>query len=363
MEIIDVLLAGLNALQVYLSAHVLTCLVPAFFIAGAMSALLPKERITKYLGKNVPKYKAYPLSVVAGLLLAVCSCTVLPLFAGIKKKGAGIGPAIAFLYTAPATNILAIIYTGSLIGWDLAAARIILSVTFAVLIGIIISSLFKEKDDENNEPAVQITNEHDLITTGPQKGIRGSLRKHSLLIFFATWFALLIFGASKINDNIKIIGLTILAALVLIELKFYFKEEEIKSWLNETWMFFKKIFPLLLIGIFAAGILTALIPQNLLANYVGTNTVIANLIAVLFGVFMYFPTLVEVPMAKMFLTLGMARGPLLAYLLADPVISLPSILVVRKIMGTKRTLTYALLITIFCTISGLIYGFFTGVLQ
>jgi uncharacterized membrane protein YraQ (UPF0718 family) len=141
----------------------------------------------------------------------------------------------------------------------------------------------------------------------------------------------------------------------------YFKKDEIKSWLSETWFFFKKIFPLLLIGIFVAGMLTALIPENLLADYVGTNTVIANLIAVLFGVFMYFPTLVEVPVAKTFLTLGMAKGPLLAYLLADPVISLPSILVVRKIMGTKRTFMYALLITIFCTISGLIYGFFVGV--
>ncbi|MCX6666267.1 MAG: permease, partial [Euryarchaeota archaeon] len=149
MNPIDILLAGFLSLQDYLSAHVLTCLVPAFFIAGAMSALLPKEKITKYLGSNVPKYKAYSYSVMAGLLLAVCSCTILPLFAGIKKKGAGIGPAIAFLYTAPATNILAIIYTGSILGWQLAAARIILSITFAVLIGIMISSFFKEKDDED----------------------------------------------------------------------------------------------------------------------------------------------------------------------------------------------------------------------
>jgi hypothetical protein len=326
-----------------------------------MSTLLPKEKITKYLGKNVPKYKAYPLSVVAGLLLAVCSCTILPLFAGIKKKGAGIGPAIAFLYTAPATNILAIVYTGSILGWELAASRIILSITFAILIGIIISSFFKEKNDVDESPVSELIKEDekfdDIGKTSFNDGVLRRLKKQYLLIFFATLFAILIIGAFKIGDELKIIGLAILISLVLIELKFYFKKDEIKSWLSETWMFTKKIFPLLLIGIFIAGILTALIPENFLVNYVGTNTVFANLTSVLFGVFMYFPTLVEVPMAKTFLTLGMAKGPLLAYLLADPVISLPSILVVRKIMGTKRTLAYALLITIFCTISGLLYGF------
>jgi len=362
MTPIDVLFAGVKALGEYLSAHVLFCLVPAFFIAGAMSALLPKEKITKYLGKNVPKYKAYPLSVVAGLLLAVCSCTILPLFAGIKKKGAGIGPAIAFLYTAPATNILAIVYTGGVLGWGLAGARIILSVTFAVLIGIIISSFFKEKDDEDESKVNELIKEQEksdcVCKTSPKVGV---LRKNYLLIFFATLFAILIFGASQLGFEIKMVGLAILISLLLVEVKFYFNKDAIKSWLSETWMFFKKIFPLLLVGIFIAGILTALIPENFLATYVGSNTVPANLGAVLFGVFMYFPTLVEVPMAKMFLSLGMAMGPLLAYLLADPVISLPSILVVRKIMGTKRTLVYALLITIFCTISGLIYGFFVGV--
>jgi uncharacterized membrane protein YraQ (UPF0718 family) len=365
MTPIDILFAGIKTLMEYLSAHVLTCLIPAFFIAGAMSALLPKEKITKYLGKNVPKYKAYPLSVVAGLLLAVCSCTILPLFAGIKKKGAGIGPAIAFLYTAPATNILAIIYTGSILGWQLAAARIILSIMFAVLIGIIISSFFKEKDDEDKSSVTELNKEpekHDNIDkTSSNNHVIKTLKKHYLLIFFATLFAILIIGAAKIGDEPKIIGLAILISLLLVELKLYFNKNEIKSWLNETWMFVKKIFPLLLIGIFIAGALTSLIPQNFLANYVGSNTVPANLAAVLFGVIMYFPTLLEVPMANMFLSLGMAYGPLLAYLLADPVISLPSILVVRKIMGTKRTLAYAILITIFCTISGLIYGFFIRV--
>jgi len=365
--ILKALFAGVYALIDYLGAHVLTCLVPAFFIAGAMSALLPKEKITKYLGKNVPKYKAYSLSVVAGLLLAVCSCTILPLFAGIKKKGAGIGPAIAFLYTAPATNILAIVLTGSVLGWEFAASRIILSVTFAILIGIIISSFFKEEEKKEDKRLVKKTVMKQEKSYGKGESKTGTLQKfkdgiihYHLLIFFATLIAILILGASKIETIIKSVSLIGLIFILLVQLKTSFKKEEIKSWLSETWIFFKLIFPLLFVGIFIAGVLTSLIPENFLANYVGSSNIFSNLAAVLFGVFMYFPTLVEVPMAKMFLGLGMAKGPLLAYLLADPVISLPSILVVRKIMGTKRTLVYALLIIIFCTLSGLIYGMFMG---
>jgi uncharacterized membrane protein YraQ (UPF0718 family) len=361
--LIKILYSGLYALYDYLTAHVLTCLVPAFFIAGGMSALLPKEKITKYLGKNVPKYKAYPLSIVAGLLLAVCSCTILPLFAGIKKKGAGIGPAIAFLYTAPATNILAIIFTGSVLGWDLAASRIILSVTFATLIGIIISSFFKEEEKIEDKELVKklIKEEEKIDGIGKlplHKRIVNKIFYNKLLIFFATLFAILIIGASKLETNIKSISLIGLIAFLLVQLKISFKKDEIKNWLKDTWTFFKTIFPLLLVGVFIAGILTALLPEKFLAKYLGNNTILANLSGVLFGIFMYFPTLVEVPMAKMFLSLGMSKGPLLAYLLADPVTSLPSLLVIRKIMGNKRTLVYSILIAIFCTLSGLIYGMF-----
>lgn len=328
----------------YLWAHVLTCLIPAFFIAGAMSALLPKEIITKRLGSKVPIYKAYPLAVGAALFLAVCSCTILPLFAGIRKKGAGIGPAVAFLYTAPATNILAITLTGSVIGWDFAFSRIILSVTFAILIGIIIGRLFKE---ETKKEEKELAQDH---TTVPKSHYR------KLLMFFATLFAILIVGAAKINLDVKTGGMLALIAFLVVQLKSCFTKDEIRSWLSDTKMFFKMIFPLLLIGVFAAGVLTVMIPENFLGTYVGTNTLLPTLIAVLFGVFMYFPTLVEVPMAKMFLGLGMAKGPLFAYLLADPVISLPTILVIKRLMGSKRTLVYVLLIILFTTISGLMYG-------
>lgn len=348
-------MAGIKAVIEYVSAHVLTCLVPAFFIAGAMSALLPKEKIIQYLGQKVPKVKAYPISIAAGLLLAVCSCTILPLFAGIKKKGAGIGPALAFLYTAPATNIMAILFTGSVLGWSFAFARITLSVTFATLIGVIIASLFKKEGAGEEKVAPP------FLVSAEAKAVEKSsfLRRHRLIVFFVTLLAILIVG-TRVNGYLRYVSILGLMVILTLTAKLFFTREEIKAWLFETWDFTKKIFPLLLGGIFVAGVLTALLPQDFLAAHLGKNTLSANLIAALFGVFMYFPTLVEVPMAKMFLGLGMAKGPLLAYLLADPVISLPSILVVRNFIGNRRTLVYAGLILIFTTISGLIYGAITG---
>lgn len=350
MIVADLLMAGIKAVAEYVSAHVLTCLVPAFFIAGAMSALLPKEKIIQYLGQKVPKYKAYPLSIAAGLLLAVCSCTILPLFAGIKKKGAGIGPALAFLYTAPATNIMAILFTGSVLGWNFALARIILSVSFAAVIGMIIAAIFKKEDIEEEKVAPA------LIPAEVKVAEKSSFfHRHRLILFFITLIAILIVG-TRVSGYLKYVGIAGFVFILTILARWLFAAEEVKAWLSETWMFTQKIFPLLLGGIFIAGVLTALLPQDFLATFMGKNTLSANLIAALFGVFMYFPTLVEVPMAKMFLGLGMSKGPLLAYLLADPVISLPSILVVRKFIGNRRTLVYAGLILVFTTLSGLIYG-------
>ena len=353
------LLGGVMALVDYLSAHVLTCLIPAFFIAGALNALLNKDSITKYLGEKSPAYKAYPVAVVSGLLLAVCSCTILPLFAGIKKKGAGIGPAIAFLYTAPATNILAVSFTWSVIGADFAIARIVLSVTFAVLIGLIISKLFADTPAAVPAPI--------SCACGPAADASAAKGQKHVILFIGTLVAILFVGTWALFMENKLAGiplrfilLPLLIILIVAEALKWFSRDEQRSWLEETWSFMKKIFPLLFIGIFAAGIISSLLPKDFLGIYLGSNTVSANLIAVLFGTFMYFPTLVEVPMARMFLDLGMARGPLLAYVLADPVISLPSILVVRKFMGTKQTIAYVLLIVFFCTLAGLIYGSFVG---
>jgi hypothetical protein len=325
-----------------------------------MNALLNKESITKYLGAKVPLYKAYPIAVVSGLLLAVCSCTVLPLFAGIKKKGAGLGPAVAFLYTAPATNILAIALTWSVIGADFAVARILLSITFAIIIGLTLSALFEDKTPDTTAPSP--------IGCACAPGAEATaVKQKNVVLFIGTLVAILFVGTWNIFMRNTLMGIPLrfvilpfLILLVIIEARRWFTREEQKYWLEETWSFMKTIFPLLFVGIFIAGVLGAVLPGGFLETYLGSNTVSANLIAVLFGTFMYFPTLVEVPMAKMFLDLGMAKGPLLAYVLADPVISLPSILVVRKYMGNTETLVYVLLIVFFCTLAGLIYGFFVG---
>jgi uncharacterized membrane protein YraQ (UPF0718 family) len=350
--LINMLRGGLDALQDYILAHTLTCLVPAFFIAGAMSALFPKDKILKYLGEKTKAYLSYPISVVAGLFLAVCSCTVLPLFAGIRQRGGGLGPAVAFLYTAPATNILAIIYTGGLIGADLALARIILSVSFASIIGMILSATFKgeEKKILLNTPALCC---QQTLTEGGEE-----VKSYRFWVFFLILVAILLFGASSlIGWRTKIIILSGLILALLAVILFWIPKEDTLSWLKETLFFARTIVPLLLMGVFVAGILRVVIPEKIITTYVGGNRVSSNLFAVLFGVFMYFPTLVEVPMARTFLDLGMGRGPLLAYLLADPVISLPSILVISKLIGPKRLFVYVGLIIFFCTLAGLIYGF------
>jgi len=350
--LLNMLRGGLDALQDYILAHTLTCLVPAFFIAGAMSALFPKDKILKYLGEKTKAYISYPISVVAGLFLAVCSCTVLPLFAGIRQRGGGLGPAVAFLYTAPATNILAIIYTGSLIGADLALARIILSVSFASIIGMILSATFKGEEKKillnTPTPCCQQT-----LTEGGEE-----VKSYRFWVFFLILVAILLFGASSlIGWTTKIIILSVLILALLAVILFWMPKEDTLSWLKETLFFARTIVPLLLLGVFVAGILKTVIPEKIITTYVGGNRVSSNLFAVLFGVFMYFPTLVEVPMARTFLDLGMGRGPLLAYLLADPVISFPSILVISKLIGPKRLFVYVGLIIFFCTLAGLIYGF------
>jgi hypothetical protein len=345
MDLLVMLLAGTAALYEYAIAHTLFCLIPAFFIAGAMSAYIPKTLLLPYLGPKSPKHIAYPIAVVSGLLLAVCSCTVLPLFAGIKKNGAGIGPAIAFLYTAPATNIVAVLYTASLIGADVAFARIAFSVLFAILIGITISRFFGEPDSPSSKENFVKKESHNL---------------RRLLYLFVALIAILLIG-TRISEEILKYALSLLmVGVIALILKRYFSKSEFFAWMTETWGFTKTIFPLLLIGIFFSGIISVLIPADFVSAYLGNNSLMAVILPVLFGIFVYFPTLVEVPMAKTFLLLGMAKGPLLAYLLADPVISLPSILVVRKIMGNARTLAYASLILVLCVGAGLLFGSITS---
>jgi uncharacterized membrane protein YraQ (UPF0718 family) len=349
---VELLKGGLATLQDYLLAH-LPFVVPAFFLAGALYALFPKDKILRYLGPGSPKYISYPMSVAAGLCLAVCSCTILPLFAGIRKSGAGLGPAIVFLYTAPATNILAIIYTSSLIGVDVALARIVLSISFAIIIGISMAALFPDKTLGNTAN----------VTTGQAlPSVQNSPGSRWLWTFFGLLLAILLWGASPAIQvlRVKLIGLApLLIALIFVAWR-GLGRGNVLSWMRETWFFVRTILPLLLVGVFAAGMLRAVIPAEFVSQHFGSTTVGATLAAVLFGVVAYFPTLVEVPMARLFLDVGVGRGPLLAYLLADPVVSVPSLLVVRQMIGNKRLLWYVAIIIVCCTAAGLLYGSVTS---
>jgi uncharacterized membrane protein YraQ (UPF0718 family) len=344
---IELLQGGWVTIQDYLLAH-LPFVIPAFFLAGALYALFPKEKILRYLGPNSPKHIAYPMSVLGGLCLAVCSCTILPLFAGIRRSGAGLGPAVVFLYTAPATNILAIIYTSSLIGWDVALARIILSIIFAIFIGITMSALFADRAAE------AVTNRASKEAFATLNNVKTS---GWLWGFFAVLLAILLWGASPILKlPVKLPGLAVLIVALIFVARKALNKDSFMSWMRETWFFVRTILPLLLIGVFIAGMLRVVIPSEFVGKYFGGTTLTATLGAVLFGVVAYFPTLVEVPMARLFLDVGVGMGPLVAYLLADPVLSLPSILVVRKMIGNKRLFYYIGIIIICCTAAGLIYG-------
>jgi len=436
--------SGLGNLAAYLAAHVLLCLVPAFFIAGAMAALIPPESVTRFLGRNAPKGVSYPAAAAAGSLLAVCSCTIVPLFAGIYRKGAGLGPAITFLFFAPAANILALVYTGGVIGVDLAGARFLLSLAFGIGIGLIMALLFRADDAAHEEAA-------GVAFDGTGSGAIG----RGALAFLLLWVGLLLAGTLKLSfltgnafeitlplgdtrpwqdaldrlvphdasrgeEGVTIQGVALIAllaaigagawkgfesihegfnawaraALVLIAatllvaalavrespqglavgftgkflaVAFFLAalfaiarrqlaKEDVQAWIWESWRFIRQIFPLLIGGVFVVGVLRAIIRPEWIEALAGTNSLAGNLAGVAFGVFMYFPTLVEVPIAKMFLELGMHRGPLLAYLMADPELSLQSILIISAIIGRRKTAAYVGLVALFSTAAGLAYG-------
>jgi uncharacterized membrane protein YraQ (UPF0718 family) len=340
---IDILLGGWNGLVSYLSAHVITCLVPALFIAGAIATFVSTAAVLKYFGPQANKLTSYSVAAVSGTVLAVCSCTVLPLFAGIYKKGAGLGPAIAFLFSGPAINVLAIVYSAKLLGYDIGLARAIAAIAFSVVIGLIMAIIYRKEQSRFDAKAFA------LLTSDPSgKSI------WQQVLFIGTLLVILVVTAAKIW-----VATGIFIVILGIILWRWFSRGEIMQWLKETLHFTRLILPWLLVGVFAAGILIVIIPQSFVAQFVGGNTFTGNFIASLFGALMYFATLTEVPIVKAFMELGMGKGPALALLLAGPALSLPSMLVLRRIMGTRKMLTYVGLVVVMATITGYIFGLFT----
>ncbi len=344
MEVlVQLLQGGWNALLEYLSAHVLTCLVPAFFIAGAIAVFVSQDAILRYSGPKAKRLLSYSVASVSGTILAICSCTILPLFGGIYKRGAGIGPAIAFLYSGPAINVLAIVYSARILGYDLGAARAIGAIALAAGIGLIMSFIYRK------EESLKDASVFDALLANPE-----GKKWWQQIIYFAVLVGILIFAASK---NWIVTG--ILLAVLGLLLWRWFTKGEIGMWMKETLRFVRLIVPWLLVGVFVAGIITTFVPQDIVTSWVGGNSLLANFIASLVGALMYFATLTEVPIIKAFMDLGMGKGPSLALLLAGPALSLPNMLVIRSIMGTKKTLTYIALVVIFATITGYIFGLIT----
>jgi len=342
MPFISVLQSGWEALLEYLSAHVLTCLVPAFFIAGAIAVFVSQASVMRYFGAKANKVLAYSVASVSGTILAVCSCTILPLFAGIHKRGAGLGPAIAFLYSGPAINILAIVYTARLLGFDLGLARAVGAISFSVIIGLIMAFIWRKEELEktNNPGELALPQEEERIRP---EGIT--------LFYFAVLVGILVFGAAE-----KWLITAILLVVLGLILYRWFRKEELKYWMFQTWDLGKKIFPILIAGVFVAGILKALLPQSVVEHWLGGNGLRPTFIASVFGALMYFSTLTEVPIIRALTDLGMGKGPALALLLAGPALSLPNMIVIARIMGIKKTAVYVSLVVVMSTMVGMAFG-------
>ncbi|MDH7509521.1 MAG: permease [Methanolinea sp.] len=349
------LLLGWETLAGYLQEHVVTCLVPAFFIAGAIATFIKKEAILKYFSPDSPKSIAYGLASVSGTVLAVCSCTILPMFAGLFKRGSGIGPATTFLYAGPAINILAIVYTAKVLGFDLGIARAVFAIVMSIIIGLVMATLFRSYDTE--------TKEKMRLAPSVPTGERAERPGWAVPLFFVLLVGILVTATAQVDWMIKfplIYAMTLVVAYLLV---YFFERDEVTEWGYETWDLTKKIFPILLVGTFALGMLAFFLPPESFRPFFGNNSILSTLLAAIVGTILYMPTLLEVPIVGTmfgYSSGAMAPGPALSLLLSGPSVSLPSLLVLSRIMGAKKTVTYAILVIIFSSLAGFGYGLFLG---
>ncbi|MFC2107777.1 permease [Bacteroidota bacterium] len=405
----EAIAASLDLTKWYAREHVVMCLLPAFFIAGVIAVFVSQGAVMKYFGTSAKKWLAYSIASVSGTILAVCSCTILPLFTSIHKRGAGLGPAIAFLYSGPAINILAIILTARILGFEMGIARIIGAVVFSIVIGLTMSFIYRKEEKAKAEEQMNfpdIPEKRPLWQTAyhffvlvlilvfanwgsPEEGVTsgawywiwfnkwyitsglGLLFVFSLIyILKINWIYVLIATALTalagfLTHSPMITMITGIAALSVITLLDK-KNEDNKQWTIESWDFAKLILPLLAVGVIIAGFLlgsnhgdthiAGVIPNEWIATLVGGNSIFSNFFASIVGAFMYFATLTEVPILQGLIAAGMGKGPALALLLAGPSLSLPNILVIRGVIGNQKTIVYVSLVVVMATISGLIYG-------
>lgn len=398
---------GLLLLKDYAREHVILCLLPAFFIAGGISVFLKKEAVIRYFGAQARRVVAYSVAAVSGSILAVCSCTVLPLFAGIYKRGAGIGPATTFLYSGPAINILAIILTANVLGVELGLARAIGAIVFSVVIGLLMHLIYGSEEKKRAADDT-FTFSTDETTVFPLRKAAATILAIVGILIFANWadtgqsgfwmtvythkwkivaaFSVLVLFLSGLWYRIKWWKLSAVAVISLI-LLFFFPSNYLlcfgvgiigyaaalyttkgvsAEWVRSTKDYAKQILPLLFIGVLVAGVLLGrpsgegVIPSSWIAQSVGGNTITANLFAAVAGAFMYFATLTEIPILQGLLGAGMGKGPALALLLAGPALSLPNMLVIRSVLGTQKTISFVLLVVVMATLSGMVFGLLFG---
>jgi len=398
-------------LQWYARNHTLACVVPALFIAGAIITFLSKNSVMRYLGPNANPVLAYAVASVAGCVLAVCSCSVLPMFAGIYQLGAGLGPATAFLYSGPAINVLAIFLSARVLGFSIGAGRVVGAVLFAVVIGLLMATVFRKGEREKVKAAIQVPESEKP----PRHIAKTALYLACMVLFlvFSDWFnpgnvvvktpdgrqfkAVVIHetkdavrfqleqdtNPEKAGDKIELpktqiaemqeqrtwviavyhirwylAGLCALAVIIMAWR--WFERDELREWMHNTWEFAKLLVPLLFGGVFIVGFVSMLLPEKQVAQWVGDNGLRSNLVASVIGAFWYFATLTEIPITQALMKLGMHKGPVLALLLAGPALSLPNILVIRRIMGNSKTIVFILLVVVMSTIVGMFFGTFWG---
>jgi uncharacterized membrane protein YraQ (UPF0718 family) len=385
----------------YAREHVILCLLPAFWIAGAIAAFFSKESVMKYLGPGAPKVASYGVASVSGTILAVCSCTVLPLFSGIYRMGAGLGPATAFLYSGPAINALAIILTAKILGWEIGLARAVGAVSFALVVGALMAWIFRHDETEKTRKAAVMPPAEDarplwqttaffavlvgilvFANWGSDKGSGFFAAVHALKwpitgglalvlgVMLRVWNGLPAWRIAVVGALTALVGITVpehpSAAVLVGTLGLAWltagRTDASGEWFAESWSNAKQIMPLLLGGVFVAGFLLGrpghegIVPSQWIANLVGGNSIGANFFAAVSGAFMYFATLTEVPIIQGLLGSGMGAGPALALLLAGPALSLPSMLVISSIIGPRKTAVYVTLVVVMATVTGWLYG-------
>ena len=345
---IELFNAGLMALKGYVATHVLTCLVPAFLLAGAMVTFIDRELILDYLGEKTSKFKSFPLASGASFMLAACSCTVIPVASGLYFAGAGVGVAFILLWVAPASNILALVYTGNILGGEMVLARVVAALLMAFLVGTVMSFIFRYEERELPDLPFE------------KRKIRKLISRQELILLILLVLSLLLpnYLITKGPYLHKVITWALCTTIMAAYSWRVFPPQKIRDWMRETWWFVRTIFPLLLGGVFLVGIIGEVLPEAWIRQWLGGNSLSASFLATLLGSVTYFATMTEAPFVDTLMGLGMGKGPALALLLTGPGLSLPNWLAIARVFGLKKALVYVPLIILSGTIMGWLFGNF-----